>query len=195
MPPKGGRKHPQQEFLQIDTTNILFICGGAFVGLEKIVEQRINKTGMGFGSANRSRQILNTGELLAQLETEDLMRFGMIPEFIGRLPVVATLEDLDEAALIDILTRPKNALVKQYNKLFDMEGVQLRFTDAALSSIAKEAIKRKTGARGLRAIVEELMLDVMYDLPGKTGVKECVVTDEVVARKKDPILVYENEAV
>jgi ATP-dependent Clp protease ATP-binding subunit ClpX len=195
VPPKGGRKHPQQEFLQIDTTNILFICGGAFVGLEKIVEQRINKTGMGFGSANRSRQILNTGELLAQLETEDLMRFGMIPEFIGRLPVVATLEDLDEAALIDILTRPKNALVKQYNKLFDMEGVQLRFTDAALSSIAKEAIKRKTGARGLRAIVEELMLDVMYDLPGKTGVKECVVTDEVVARKKDPILVYENEAV
>ena len=195
VPPKGGRKHPQQEFLQIDTTNILFICGGAFVGLEKIVEQRINKTGMGFGSATRERKQLNTGELLAQLETEDLMRFGMIPEFIGRLPVVATLEDLDEAALIDILTRPKNALVKQYQKLFDMEGVQLRFTDTALSAVAKEAVKRKTGARGLRAIVEELMLDVMYDLPGKTGVRECVVTDEVVARKKDPILVYENEAV
>ena len=195
VPPKGGRKHPQQEFLQIDTTNLLFICGGAFVGLEKIVEQRINKTGMGFGSATRERKQLNTGELLAQLETEDLMRFGMIPEFIGRLPVVATLEDLDEAALIDILTRPKNALVKQYQKLFDMEGVQLRFTDTALSAVAKEAVKRKTGARGLRAIVEELMLDVMYDLPGKTGVRECVVTDEVVARKKDPILVYENEAV
>ena len=165
------------------------------MGLEKIVEQRINKTGMGFGSATRERKQLNTGELLAQLETEDLMRFGMIPEFIGRLPVVATLEDLDEAALIDILTRPKNALVKQYQKLFDMEGVQLRFTDTALSAVAKEAVKRKTGARGLRAIVEELMLDVMYDLPGKTGVRECVVTDEVVARKKDPILVYENEAV
>ena len=192
VPPKGGRKHPQQEFLQIDTTNILFICGGAFVGLDKIVEQRINKTGMGFGAATRDRKQLNTGELLAQLETEDLMRFGMIPEFIGRLPVVATLEDLDEAALIDILTRPKNALVKQYQKLFDMEGVSLRFTDTALAAIAKEAIKRKTGARGLRAIVEELMLDVMYDLPGKTGVRECVVTDEVVARKKDPILVYEN---
>ncbi len=194
VPPKGGRKHPQQEFLQIDTTNILFICGGAFVGLDKIVEQRINKTGMGFGSATRERKQLKTGELLAQLETEDLMRFGMIPEFIGRLPVVATLEDLDEEALIDILTRPKNALVKQYQKLFDMEGVQLRFTDSALSAVAKEAIKRKTGARGLRAIVEELMLDVMYDLPGKTGVRECVVTDEVVARKKDPILVYENAA-
>jgi ATP-dependent Clp protease ATP-binding subunit ClpX len=192
VPPKGGRKHPQQEFLQIDTTNILFICGGAFVGLDKIIEQRINKTGMGFGAATRDRKQLNTGELLAQLETEDLMRFGMIPEFIGRLPVVATLEDLDEEALIDILTRPKNALVKQYQKLFDMEGVALRFTDTALAAIAKEAIKRKTGARGLRAIVEELMLDVMYDLPGKTGVRECVVTDEVVARKKDPILVYEN---
>ena len=192
VPPQGGRKHPHQEFIQIDTTNILFICGGAFVGLDKIIEQRINKTGMGFGAATRDRKQLNTGELLAQLETEDLMRFGMIPEFIGRLPVVATLEDLDEEALIDILTRPKNALVKQYQKLFDMEGVALRFTDTALAAIAKEAIKRKTGARGLRAIVEELMLDVMYDLPGKTGVRECVVTDEVVARKKDPILVYEN---
>ena len=192
VPPQGGRKHPHQEFLTIDTTNILFICGGAFVGLDKIIEQRINKTGMGFGAATRDRKQLNTGELLAQLETEDLMRFGMIPEFIGRLPVVATLEDLDEEALIDILTRPKNALVKQYQKLFDMEGVALRFTDTALAAIAKEAIKRKTGARGLRAIVEELMLDVMYDLPGKTGVRECVVTDEVVARKKDPILVYEN---
>ncbi len=195
VPPKGGRKHPQQEFLQIDTTNILFICGGAFVGLDKIVEQRINKSGMGFGGNVRERAKLNTGELLAQVETEDILRFGMIPEFIGRLPVVATLEDLDEQALIDILVRPKNALVKQYQKLFDMEGVSLRFTDSALKEIAKEAVKRKTGARGLRAIVEDLMLDVMYDLPGKTGVRECVVTDEVVSRKKDPILVYENEAV
>ena len=195
VPPKGGRKHPQQEFLQIDTTNILFICGGAFVGLDKIIEQRINKSGMGFGGNVRERVKLNTGELLAQVETEDILRFGMIPEFIGRLPVVATLDDLDEQALIDILVRPKNALVKQYQKLFDMEGVSLRFTDTALKEIAKEAVKRKTGARGLRAIVEDLMLDVMYDLPGKNGVRECVVTDEVVSRKKDPILVYENEAV
>jgi len=195
VPPKGGRKHPQQEFLQIDTTNILFICGGAFVGLDKIVEQRLNKSGVGFGQEMKERRAYRPGELLAQAETEDLLRFGLIPEFLGRLPVVATLEELDEAALIDILVRPKNALAKQYQKLFEMEGVQLRFTDTALAAIAKEAIKRKTGARGLRAIVEELMLDVMYDLPGKSGVRECVVTDEVVAHKKEPILVYENEAV
>ena len=195
VPPKGGRKHPQQEFLQIDTQNILFICGGAFVGLDKIIEQRINKTGMGFGSTVRDRKTLNTGQLLAQLETEDLLRFGMIPEFIGRLPVIATLEDLDEAMLVDILVRPKNALVKQYQKLFTMEGVSLRFTEPALAAIAVEAIKRKTGARGLRAIVEELMLDVMYELPGKSGVRECVVSEEVVARTKEPILVYEKEAI
>ena len=195
VPPKGGRKHPQQEFLQIDTQNILFICGGAFVGLDKIIEQRINKTGMGFGSTVRDRKTLNTGQLLAQLETEDLLRFGMIPEFIGRLPVIATLEDLDEAMLVDILVRPKNALVKQYQKLFTMEGVSLRFTEPALVAIATEAIKRKTGARGLRAIVEELMLDVMYELPGKSGVRECVVSEEVVARTKEPILVYEKEAI
>ena len=195
VPPKGGRKHPQQEFLQIDTQNILFICGGAFVGLDKIIEQRINKTGMGFGSTVRDRKTLNTGQLLAQLETEDLLRFGMIPEFIGRLPVIATLEDLDEAMLVDILVRPRNALVKQYQKLFMMEGVSLRFTEPALAAIAVEAIKRKTGARGLRAIVEELMLDVMYELPGKSGVRECVVSEEVVARTKEPILVYEKEAI
>ncbi|MBM4393053.1 MAG: ATP-dependent Clp protease ATP-binding subunit ClpX [Deltaproteobacteria bacterium] len=195
VPPKGGRKHPQQEFLQIDTTNILFICGGAFVGLDKIVEQRLNKSGVGFGQEMKERRAYRPGELLAQVETEDLLRFGLIPEFLGRLPVVATLEELDEAALVDILVRPKNALAKQYQKLFEMEGVQLRFTDTALAAIATEAIKRKTGARGLRAIVEELMLDVMYDLPGKSGVRECVVTDEVVAQKKEPILVYENEAV
>jgi ATP-dependent Clp protease ATP-binding subunit ClpX len=195
VPPKGGRKHPQQEFLQIDTTNILFICGGAFVGLDKIVEQRLNKSGMGFGQKLQERRQYTSSELLAQVETEDILKFGLIPEFVGRLPVLATLEELDEAALVDILTRPRNALVKQYQKLFEMEGAQLRFTEHALTAIAKEAIKRKTGARGLRAIVEELMLDVMYDLPGKSGVKECVVTDEVVARKKDPILVYENEAV
>ncbi len=193
VPPKGGRKHPQQEFLQIDTSNILFICGGAFVGLDKIVEQRINKGGVGFGASVKSQEKLKTGELLNLVETEDLLRFGMIPEFVGRLPVVATLEDLDEAALIDILTRPRNALIKQYQKLFEMENVSLKLTEPALSAIAREAVKRKTGARGLRAILEELMLDVMYDLPGKSNVRECVITDEVVNRKKDPILVYENE--
>jgi len=192
VPPKGGRKHPQQEFLQVDTSNILFICGGAFVGLEKIVEQRINRTGMGFGSSVKAKEQHSTGQLLAMTETEDLLRFGMIPEFIGRLPVVATLDDLDETILIDILTRPRNAIVKQYQKLFEMEGVNLKFTDQALNAIAKEAIKRKTGARGLRAILEELMLDVMYELPGRANVRECVITDEVVAHKKEPILVYSN---
>ena len=195
VPPKGGRKHPHQEFLQIDTTNILFICGGAFVGLEKIVEQRLNKSGMGFGATMKERKTLTTNELLAQVETEDILRFGLIPEFVGRLPVLATLDELDAEALVDILTRPKNALIKQYQKLFEMEGVQLRFTENAMKAIAKEAVKRKTGARGLRAIVEELMLDVMYDLPGKSGVKECVVDEEVVARQKEPVLVYESAAV
>lgn len=195
VPPKGGRKHPHQEFLQIDTTNILFICGGAFVGLDKIVEQRLNKSGMGFGAAMKERKVLTTNELLAQVETEDILKFGLIPEFVGRLPVLATLDELDADALVDILTRPKNALIKQYQKLFDMEGVHLRFTEPAMKAIAKEAVKRKTGARGLRAIVEELMLDVMYDLPGKGGVKECVVDEEVVARTKQPILVYESAAV
>jgi ATP-dependent Clp protease ATP-binding subunit ClpX len=193
VPPKGGRKHPQQEFLQIDTSNILFICGGAFVGLDKIVEQRINKGGLGFSASVKTQEKLRQGELLALAETEDLLRFGMIPEFVGRLPVVATLDELDEPALIDILTRPRNALVKQYQKLFEMENVNLKLTDPALNAIAREAIKRKTGARGLRAILEELMLDVMYELPGKSNVRECVITDEVVGRKKDPILVYESE--
>ncbi len=193
VPPKGGRKHPQQEFLQIDTSNILFICGGAFVGLDKIVEQRINKGGVGFGATVKAQEKLKTGELLGMVETEDLLRFGMIPEFVGRLPVVATLDDLDEAALIDILTRPRNALVKQYSKLFEMENVTLKLTEPALNAIAREAVKRKTGARGLRAILEELMLDVMYELPGKSNVRECVITDEVVNHKKDPILVYEND--
>ena len=194
VPPKGGRKHPQQEFLQIDTSNILFICGGAFVGLDKIVEQRINKGGVGFNASVSAKEHHRTGELLGMVETEDLLRFGMIPEFVGRLPVVATLDELDEAALIDILTRPRNALVKQYQKLFEMENVALKLTDPAMNAIAREAVKRKTGARGLRAILEELMLDVMYELPGKSNVRECVITDEVVGRKKDPILVYQNEA-
>ena len=194
VPPKGGRKHPQQEFLQVDTTNILFVCGGAFVGLDKIIEERINKSGIGFGANVKDQSELTRSELLAQVETEDLLRFGMIPEFVGRLPVHAALAELDEEALVRILTEPKNALIKQYQKLFEMENVHLKFTEGALSSIASEAIRRDTGARGLRAILEEIMLDVMYDLPGRDNVKECIISEEVVDRKKDPILVYENEA-
>jgi len=193
VPPKGGRKHPQQEFLQVDTTNILFICGGAFVGLDKIVESRVNKSGIGFGSTIKSNTERSKGELLGMVEPEDLLRFGMIPEFVGRLPVVAALGELDEPALIEILVKPRNALVKQYQKLFEMEGVELKLTEGALSAIAKEAIKRRTGARGLRAILEEIMLDVMYDLPSRENIKECIISEDAVLRKKDPILVYEND--
>jgi ATP-dependent Clp protease ATP-binding subunit ClpX len=194
VPPKGGRKHPQQEFLQIDTQNILFLCGGAFVGLEKIIESRVNKTGMGFGQKTDGPRGRSKSELLALCEPEDLLSFGMIPEFVGRLPVCATLEELDEPALVRILVEPKNALLKQYQKLFEMEGVTLKFTDTALDAIAREAIRRKTGARGLRAIMEEIMLDVMYDLPSRDNIRECIISEEVVDRKKDPILVYESEA-
>ena len=194
MPPKGGRKHPQQEFLQIDTTNILFVCGGAFVGLDKIIEGRVNKSSMGFGQKVRgAKKKLTKSELLAMLEPEDLLGFGMIPEFVGRLPVAATLEELDEEALVRILVEPRNALIKQYQRLFEMEEVFLKFTDGALAAIAREAIRRKTGARGLRAILEEIMLDVMYDLPSRDNIRECIISEEVVDRKKDPILVYENE--
>jgi ATP-dependent Clp protease ATP-binding subunit ClpX len=193
VPPKGGRKHPQQEFLQVDTTNILFICGGAFVGLDKIVEARVNKSGIGFGSAIKSNKDRNKGELLAMVEPEDLLRFGMIPEFVGRLPMIAALGELDEPALIEILIKPRNAIVKQFQKLFEMESVELKLTEGALSAIAKEAIKRRTGARGLRAILEEIMLDVMYDLPSRENIKECIISEDAVLRKKDPILVYENE--
>ena len=171
------------------------MCGGAFGGLDKIIEQRVNKSGMGFGQKKKgSIKAQSKGELLAQIEPEDLLRFGMIPEFVGRLPVVATLEDLDEDALIRIIVEPRNALVKQYRKLFQMEDVMLKFTDGALSAIAREAIKRKTGARDLRAIMEETMLDVMYDLPSRDNIKECIISEEVVDRKKDPILVYQSEA-
>jgi ATP-dependent Clp protease ATP-binding subunit ClpX len=194
VPPKGGRKHPQQDFLQIDTTNILFICGGAFVGLEKIVEARLGQQAVGFGAQAQNRRRYTQDELLALVEAEDLMKFGMIPEFIGRVPVVATLDQLDEAALMDILVRPRNALSKQYQKLFEMDGVQLKFTDGSLQLIAREALKRKAGARGLRGILEEIMLDAMYDLPSKTNVKECIISEDVVERKRPPILVYENEA-
>ncbi len=194
VPPKGGRKHPQQEFLQIDTTNVLFICGGAFVGLERIVESRIGEQVMGFSQSIGSKETLTKSQLFARAEAEDLMRFGLIPEFIGRVPVVATLDELDETALVDILVRPKNALIKQYQKLFEMENVKLKFTDDSLIHIAREAIKRNAGARGLRAIIEEIMLDVMYDLPSKSNVKECIISEDVVLRKREPILVYESEA-
>ncbi len=196
VPPKGGRKHPQQEFLQIDTTNVLFLCGGAFVGLDKIVEQRVTKSGVGFGQrkAEKGAHSKTKSELLAMVEPEDLLRFGMIPEFVGRLPVLATLEELDVSALVRILVEPRNALIKQYRRLFEMESVLLKFTDGGLDAIAEEAVKRKTGARGLRAILEEIMLDVMYDLPSRENIKECIISEEVVHRAKDPILVYENKA-
>jgi ATP-dependent Clp protease ATP-binding subunit ClpX len=193
VPPKGGRKHPQQEFLQIDTSNILFICGGAFVGLDRIVEARLGQQQMGFGASLQGKTRYTSNELLAQVEAEDLIRFGLIPEFIGRVPVVATLDTLDEAALLDILTRPKNALVKQYQKLFEMDNVKLKFTDGSLRLVAQEALKRKAGARGLRSILEEIMFEVMYDLPSRSNVKECIISEEVVLRKREPILVYEGE--
>ncbi len=193
VPPQGGRKHPQQEFLQVDTTNILFICGGAFAGLEKIIAQRGKGQGIGFGAEVRSQDERRTGQILRDLEPEDLLRFGLIPEFIGRLPVVATLDDLDEAALIEILTRPKNALVKQYGRLFEMEGVKLTFTDEALKVVADRAIKRKTGARGLRSIMESILLTTMFDLPGLDGVAEVVISGEVAEGRAEPLYMYSEK--
>jgi ATP-dependent Clp protease ATP-binding subunit ClpX len=190
VPPQGGRKHPQQEFLQVDTTNILFICGGAFAGLEKIIAQRGKGSGIGFGATVKGPDERGVGELFKELEPEDLLKFGLIPEFVGRLPVLATLTDLDEAALVTILTEPKNALVKQYQRLFDIEGVKLTFTADALTAIAKRAIKRKTGARGLRSIMEDILLDTMFELPGMDTVEEVVVKDEAVNNGAKPILVY-----
>jgi len=193
IPPKGGRKHPQQEFIQVDTTNILFICGGAFVGLEKLVEQRVGGKTLGFGADIKSQHERNMGELLREVQPEDLLKFGLIPEFIGRLPVIATLDELSIDALVDILKKPKNALVKQYQKLFELENVKLRFTEGALMSIAKEAIKRKSGARGLRAIMENTMLDVMYEIPSQSNIRECIISEEVVVHQESPILLYEKE--
>jgi len=192
VPPKGGRKHPQQDFVKVDTTNILFICGGTFNGLEQIIRKRIGSKAMGFGANIISPSMQTASEIFKQVETEDLIKFGLIPEFVGRLPVVATLQDLDEAALIKILTEPRNALIKQFKKLFEIEGVNLRFTDAALAAIARESMKRGAGARGLRAILENTMLNIMYDLPSIGGVKECVVGEEVVVNREDPILLYEQ---
>jgi len=190
VPPQGGRKHPQQEFLQVDTTNILFICGGAFSGLEKIIGDRLEGKSIGFGAHVAAPEERRTGALLRQSEPEDLLKFGLIPEFVGRLPVIATLEDLDIAALVQILTEPKNALVKQYGKLFELEQVELTFTEEALTAIAKRAIERKTGARGLRSIIESILLDTMFDLPTMQGVAEVVVDKDVVEGRKDPVRVF-----
>ena len=190
VPPQGGRKHPQQEFLQVDTTNILFICGGAFSGLDKIISMRRQGTSIGFGAEVRGPEDRRTGEILKDLEPEDLLRYGLIPEFVGRLPIIATLEDLDEVALIEILTRPKNALIKQYQRLFDMESVKLKFSDDALRAVAQKAILRKTGARGLRSIMETVLLDTMYDLPSLDGVEEVVINREVIEGRAQPLYVH-----
>jgi len=191
VPPKGGRKHPQQEFLKVDTTNILFICGGAFSGLETVINQRIGAKTMGFGSAPVQKSDQKIGDVLCQVEPGDLLKYGLIPEFIGRLPVVATLDELDEEALVRILCEPRNALIKQYQKLFDMENVDLKFTDGALVAVAKEALKRKTGARGLRSILENAMLDVMYDIPSQDRVREVVINEDVIFKGSQPIIIYE----
>lgn len=193
VPPQGGRKHPQQEFLQVDTTNILFICSGAFSGLEKLISSRGRGTSIGFGADVRSEEKRRVGEVLQKLEPEDLIKFGLIPEFVGRLPVMATLSDLDETALIEILTTPKNALIKQYQKLFEMESVNLEFKPDALVAIAKKAIERKTGARGLRAILEDILLELMYDVPGMKDLKEVVISKETVDEKSPPLMVFEDK--
>jgi len=194
VPPQGGRKHPHQEFIQVDTTNILFLCGGAFVGLEKIIESRVGKSGMGFGADIKAKRERLVGDFLAAVQPEDLLKFGLIPEFVGRLPVVATLHDLDEGALVRILVEPKNAILKQYQKYFELEKVRLKFTDDAVTAVAREALKRGTGARGLRAILEDVMLDVMYELPSIPDLTECVVTRDVILGRERPLLVSERKA-
>ncbi|GAB4298660.1 MAG: ATP-dependent Clp protease ATP-binding subunit ClpX [Myxococcota bacterium] len=193
LPPKGGRKHPQQEFLKVDTTNILFICGGAFVGLEKIIERRVSAKAVGFGSklsVNRRERI---NEILPAVQPEDLLKYGLIPEFIGRLPVISTLSELDEENLVEILTKPRNALIKQYQKLFELEGTELKFTDAAIDAICREAIKRKAGARGLRAIMEEILLDVMYDIPTLGSVNKVIINEQIVKGREKPIYVFSEK--
>ena len=192
IPPKGGRKHPQQDYVKVDTSNILFICGGTFTGLEKVIERRITKKTMGFGAKIVGNKDKNIGELLEQLKPEDLIKFGLIPEFLGRLPIITSIGELNEKSLVKILTEPKNALVKQYQELFKIEGVKLHFSDEALEAMAKEAVKRKSGARGLRAIMEETMLDIMYEIPSLENVRECVVGEEVVLKNEAPILLYEQ---
>jgi len=194
VPPKGGRKHPQQDFLQVDTSNILFICGGAFVGLDQIIQRRLGQSRLGFGADVKGKNDMKLGELLSHVQPEDLLKFGLIPEFIGRLPVLATLHELNEEALIDILTKPKNSLVKQFQKLLEMDGVKLKFAKGALQAIAKKALARESGARGLRAILEEAMLEIMYDIPSKQGIKEVVVSEESIANGDTPLIVYHKEA-
>ncbi|MBL7662103.1 ATP-dependent Clp protease ATP-binding subunit ClpX [bacterium] len=192
IPPKGGRKHPQQEFLQVDTSHILFICGGAFVGLEDVIKRRSHGSALGF--ATEPKQSQAKGKSLHDVQSYDLLRYGLIPEFVGRLPVIATLDELDEPALVQILMEPKNALTKQYQKLFDMEGVKLKFTDEAIKALAKQALERKLGARGLRAILEETMLDIMYELPSQKDIKEVVISGETIKRGESPLIVYEHQA-
>ncbi len=194
VPPKGGRKHPQQDYIKVDTTNILFICGGAFHGLESIIANRIGRKGIGFGVDVEGGRDKLYGELIREVQPEDLLKYGLIPEFIGRLPITATLDELGEDVLVDILKKPRNAIVKQYKKLFELENVKLTFTEGAIRAIAREAMKKKTGARGLRSIMEKVMLDVMYELPSITNVKECVVSEEVIVNQEKPILIYEEEA-
>jgi ATP-dependent Clp protease ATP-binding subunit ClpX len=194
VPPKGGRKHPQQDFLQVDTSNILFICGGAFVGLDGIIQRRLGQSRLGFGADIKGKKEMKLGELFAEVQPEDLLKFGLIPEFIGRLPVIATLHELNEDALIDILTTPKNSLMKQFQKLFEMDGVKLKFTKGALRAVARKALERESGARGLRAILEEAMLDIMYEVPSKEGIKEVVVNEDTIAKGETPLIVYHKEA-
>lgn len=194
IPPKGGRKHPQQEFIRLDTTNILFICGGAFNGLEDIIERRIGASLMGFGADIKSKKERKIGEILPEVQPEDLLKYGLIPEFIGRLPVIATLDELDEDGLVRILVEPKDSLVKQYGKMFELENVKLKFTDDALKIIAKISVERKSGARGLRAVMENTMLDVMYDIPSRDDVKECIISEDVVMSRGKPILLLETES-
>ncbi len=194
VPPKGGRKHPQQEFLQVDTTNILFICGGAFSGLDQVIDRRLGRQGMGFDAPISKREERSLGEILSKVRGDDLLKYGLIPEFVGRLPVTATLTELKEEDLVRVLTEPKNALTKQYKKLFEMDNVQLTFTENGLSAVARQAISRKTGARGLRAILEQAMLDIMYDIPSQRNIREVVVNEDVIDRKEKPFVVYEKEA-
>jgi ATP-dependent Clp protease ATP-binding subunit ClpX len=193
VPPQGGRKHPHQEFIQLDTTNILFICGGAFDGIDKLIQARVGKKTMGFGAEIKGKKDIVIGEVLKEILPADLLKFGLIPEFVGRLPVVVTLDALDEDALMRILTEPRNALAKQYQKLFELDNVSLEFKDEALRAVAKEAIKRNTGARGLRAILEDIMLDVMYDIPSRTDIDKCIVTEEVISKKEKPIIVTKGK--
>ncbi|MGD0265113.1 MAG: ATP-dependent Clp protease ATP-binding subunit ClpX [Candidatus Methylomirabilota bacterium] len=194
VPPQGGRKHPQQEYLQVDTTNILFICGGAFVGLDKIIQARVGERRVGFGAQIQGRKERKVSDLLSQLQPEDLLRYGLIPELVGRLPVVAAVHELDEKLLVRILREPKNALLRQYQKFFDFEHVKLTFTDDAVAAVAEEAARRETGARGLRAILEDIMLDIMYELPSQSGISECIINRDVVTQRTHPIILYKKKA-